>query len=57
MSEVELCVECQGTGQCEKCEGRGYFEGGGEVGWDEIDCPHCDGTGVCPYCDGSGELE
>ena len=42
----QSCTECQGSGKCKTCHGKG---------WDYVDlkptkCPKCKGTGVCPKC-------
>lgn len=38
----EDCSACNGTGQCQICNG------------EDEDCQDCDGTGDCVECDGSG---
>jgi hypothetical protein len=40
------CVECDATGSCERCSGRGKRFG--------MRCPECEGSGVCTACGGPG---
>ena len=59
------CTECNGSGYCQLCEGKGYNGGilegvvGGVMsalpGDDDDSCDKCGGDGKCPNCDGSGE--
>ena len=44
----EGCWECDGSGDCPKCEGDGATDDGY--------CPECDGGGDCPVCEGSGSF-
>ena len=55
-----ICEECDGSGQCQKCDGYGHY-------WDiladeEVDCPDCGnfwgyGEGECPQCEGKGYFD
>jgi tetratricopeptide (TPR) repeat protein len=55
--KVERCTQCNGTGICPVCKGRGraetcsFCKGLGRI---ITECPYCKGTGICLTCDGKG---
>lgn len=42
---LEDCPECDGTGDCQSCNG------------EDENCDTCDGTWECLGCDGTGQIE
>ena len=46
------CSWCNGTGDCQTCDGRGYTES--RYSNEKNECDDCNGTGKCSYCGGSG---
>jgi len=42
------CIECGGSGKCNKCKGTGYIPKG--------ICPTCNGSGYCQNCGGDGKV-
>ena len=53
------CLDCEGSGICENCNGEGeteeYHEGypKGRM----TSCEECSGSGNCQYCEGGGTIE
>lgn len=55
MSHVHDYMHCNGTGRCQRCNGRGRYTDsmfGQTVTHDP--CNYCHGTGKCPSCHGTG---
>lgn len=46
---MEICENCDGTGECPMCNGLGLDEDNDE------ECGCCFGECTCPECDGTGE--
>ena len=46
------CDECEGSGECYPCRGRGYIFS--TVEQEDIDCPTCCGLAFCYFCQGTG---
>jgi hypothetical protein len=42
------CTVCKGTGDCRKCDGRGYISGSIDESFS--DCPKCKKSGECTEC-------
>ena len=54
------CDWCYGSGECRKCDGKGYTweTNTDDPDWwhdEQVECYECRGTGVCPYCKGTGD--
>jgi uncharacterized lipoprotein YehR (DUF1307 family) len=47
---VYTCGNCNGTGDCEYCDGTGTDQDG-------YKCYLCKGTGDCSHCEGSGKTK
>lgn len=51
------CQRCMGTGKCQTCNGRGYYDEIG-IGSGRHACPNCasNHNGKCASCNGSGKM-
>jgi hypothetical protein len=51
------CRRCMGTGKCQTCNGRGYYDEIG-IGSGRHACPNCasNHNGKCASCNGSGKM-
>jgi hypothetical protein len=45
------CSWCDGTRECESCDGDGEHQCDHDGCYDLHECGACDGTGECPHCD------
>jgi hypothetical protein len=66
-TEKEICLSCQGSGKCSKCEGTGnvmrevhapmsVISGRSDQTASSVrTCPRCYGSGTCQTCKGSGK--
>ena len=54
------CPACNGTGNCEKCDGDGYVTSIGSVlltfGLAKDSCKKCNASGKCTRCGGRGAI-
>jgi hypothetical protein len=50
----QQCRNCDGTGTCPDCEGRGYHL---VLGKRSGDCRECKKSGRCRECSGTGETK
>ena len=48
------CVPCHGSGNCPKCNGKGYTVYRSRNDHGKARCDRCGGSGKCPYCHGTG---
>lgn len=53
IEEQYVCAYCEGTGNCQECDGEGDV--GDDMG--HLDCEDCDGSGECTYCEGTGKVQ
>lgn len=51
------CRHCMGTGKCQTCNGRGYYDEIG-IGSGRHACPNCasNHNGKCALCNGTGKM-
>lgn len=58
MRDVNVCWNCNGSGKCSSCAGRGERRYSGNYGQPGgiMDCSICHGTGRCQACHGRGRI-
>lgn len=47
----DTCSWCNGSGDCQTCDGKGYVY---KYKRGAVECEDCDGTGKCSHCNGWG---
>ena len=50
--ETIICPTCGGSGSCNSCSGRGYFETQDGI----MPCANCGASGQCSICAGAGKV-
>ena len=58
MGLLEVCVTCEGDGECVGCDGSGIVTIRRDNAGAPLHrrCTRCDGDGLCNVCGGEGEL-